>query len=90
MCLWNLRSRAYSVGSNQVRGFGIFGEFGCWVLSLVLVDEPGFGRVRTSVCPDLGMRVWPISGQTCSKFGIFGGVRSSVLVDEPGSVQFGF
>ena len=33
-----------------------------WVQSLVLVDEPGFGRVRSLVCPDLGLGLahfWP-------------------------------
>ena len=34
--------------------FGIFGGFG-WVCSSVLVDEPGFGRVRSLVFPDLGL-----------------------------------
>ena len=34
--------------------FGIFGVFR-WVCSLVLVDEPGFGKVRSSVFPDLGL-----------------------------------
>ena len=34
--------------------FGIFGGFG-WVCSSVLVDESGFGRVRSSVFPDLGL-----------------------------------
>ena len=41
--------------------FGIFGGFG-WVRSSVLVDEPGFGRVRSSVFPDLGLGLagfWP-------------------------------
>ena len=32
--------------------FGIFGGFG-WVHISVLVDEPGLGRVRSSVYPDL-------------------------------------
>ena len=34
--------------------FGIFGGFG-WVHSSVLVDEPGFGRVRSLIFPDLGL-----------------------------------
>ena len=34
--------------------FGIFGGFG-WVCSSVLVDEPGFKRVLSSVFPDLGL-----------------------------------
>ena len=33
--------------------FGIFGGFG-WVSSSVLVDEPGFGRVRSSVFSRFG------------------------------------
>ena len=41
--------------------FGIFGGFG-WVHSLVLVDEPGFGRVLSSVFQDLDLGsacFWP-------------------------------
>ena len=34
--------------------FGIFGGFG-WVHSSILVDEPGFGRVRSLVFPDLDL-----------------------------------
>ena len=52
--------------------FRIFGEFG-WVHSSVLVDKPGFRRVR------LVFWIWtwfrPISGWTGSKFGVLGGVR---------------
>ena len=41
--------------------FGIFGGFG-WVRSSILVDKPGFGKVRSSVFPDLGLgsaHFWP-------------------------------
>ena len=41
--------------------FEIFGGLG-WVRSSVLADEPGFGRVTSSVIPDLGLRsthFWP-------------------------------
>ena len=41
--------------------FGIFGGFG-WVRSLILVDEPGFRRVQSSVFLDLGLgsaHFWP-------------------------------
>ena len=41
--------------------FGIFGEFG-WVRSLVLVYEPEFGRIQSTVFPDLGLGLahfWP-------------------------------
>ena len=41
-----------SVGSNPVRGFGIFRGFG-WVRSSALINEPGFGRVRILVFSDL-------------------------------------
>ena len=75
------------LGQTQFVGleFGIFGGFR-WVRSSIWVDEPGFGRVRSSVFPDLGLGstyFWPKG----SKFGHFAGfkrVRSSVLVDEPG------
>jgi hypothetical protein len=55
------------VGSNPVHGFGVrdFWRFR-WVRSSILVDEPGFGMVRSSVFPDLGLG---------SKFRLFGGVR---------------
>ena len=48
---------------NQFEGskFGIFRGFG-WVHSSILVDESGFGRVRNSVFPDLGLssaHFWP-------------------------------
>ena len=44
------------LGRTQFVGlkFGIFGGFG-WVRSSILVDEPGFRRVRISVFPDLGL-----------------------------------
>ena len=41
--------------------FGIFGGFR-WVCSSVLVDEPGLGKVQSSVFPDLGLGsawFWP-------------------------------
>ena len=50
-------SQTQFVGSE----FGIFGGFG-WVRSSVLVNEPGFGRVRSSVFPDFGLGsacFWP-------------------------------
>ena len=50
-------SQTQFVGSE----FGIFGGFE-WVLSLILVDNPGFGRVQSSVFPDLGLgsaHFWP-------------------------------
>ena len=34
--------------------FGNFGGFK-WVRSSILVDEPGFGRVRSSIWLDLGL-----------------------------------
>ena len=62
-------------------------EFG-WICSLVLEDEPGFGKVRSSVFPDLGLgsaHFW------LNKFEVrafwkgegFKRVRSTVLVDKP-------
>ena len=43
----------HSVGLNQVRGCGVW-DF--WrVCSSGLVDEPGLGRVRSLVFPDLGL-----------------------------------
>ena len=41
--------------------FGIFGGFR-WVHSSVLVDAPGFGRVRSPIIMDLGLGLasfWP-------------------------------
>ena len=47
--IWN------SVESNIVCGFGIFGGI-CRVCCLVVEDEPElFGKVRSSVFPDLGL-----------------------------------
>ena len=51
------------LGRTQFMGskFGIFGGFG-WVRSLISAVEPGFGRVRNSVFPDLGLGstyIWP-------------------------------
>ena len=45
-----------SVGSNQVRGFGVrdFLEGSGGFCSSILVDKPGFRRVQSSVFPDLG------------------------------------
>ena len=43
-------TRTQFVGSE----FEIFGGFR-WVYSSVLVDKLGFGRVRSSVIPDLGL-----------------------------------
>ena len=40
-------------------------------------DEPGFGKVLSSVFLDLGLG-WLISGQTDSKFGHFGGSRKGI------------
>ena len=40
-------------------------------------DEPGFGKVLSLVFLDLGLG-WHISGQTDSKFGLFGGVRKGI------------
>ena len=53
-CLWGLE-------------FWIFGVFG-WAHSLVLVDKPGFERVRRFVCPDLGLGLahfWPNMLEVC-------------------------
>ena len=57
-----------------------------WVHSSVLVDELGFGSVRSLVFPDLGLgsaSFWPNS----LMFRLFKGfnwVQSSFLTDEPG------
>ena len=45
-----VKGRTLFIGSE----FGIFGGFG-WVCSSVLVDEPGFGRVRSSVFTELNL-----------------------------------
>ena len=74
----------FSVGSRQstnpVHGFGVWAF---WRVCIsVLVDEPVFERVRSSVFPDVGLgstHFWPI------RFILLGfeWVRSLVLVDEP-------
>ena len=56
---WKFQNRTMrtSVGSNPVivgSKIGIFGGFE-WVRNSIWVDEPGFGRVRSSVFPDLGL-----------------------------------
>ena len=71
-------------GQNDFVGsvFGIFRGF-VWVRSSVLINEPGFGRVRSfffQICSWVRLR----SGRTSSKFGLFEGVRSSVLVAKSG------
>ena len=82
--------RTQFVGSE----FGIFRGFG-WVRSLVLVGEPGFGRVQSSTSrvrssskfKDFSKMFNILVGFVGSEFGIFGGfgwVRSSVLVGKPG------
>ena len=59
--------------------FGIFGWFR-WVHSSFLVDEPGFGRVQSSVFPDLGLcSVEPISQP--NKFKVQAFWRSSNRVE---------
>ena len=68
--------------------FGIFGGFG-WARSSVLLDKPGFRKVRSSFFPDLDLdsaHFWP---NRSLKFGLFGmegfeWVQILVLVDEPG------
>ena len=66
--------------------FRIFGGFE-WVLSLILVDKRGFGRVRCVFFPDLGLGLacsWRNSFEVC--LGLLEGyerVRYSVLVDKP-------
>ena len=82
--------RTQFVGSE----FGIFRGFG-WVRSLVLVGEPGFGRVQSSTSrvrssskfKDFSKMFNILVGFVGSEFGIFGGfgwVHSSVLVGKPG------
>ena len=53
--------------------FGIFAGFR-WIHSSVWVDEPGFGRVKIWFF-QIWPWVWPVSGKTGMKFGLFGGVR---------------
>ena len=45
-----------------------------FIVPSILVDEPGFERIRSSVFPDLGLGL-ACSGRTGSKFGLFEGVR---------------
>ena len=65
--------------------FGIFGGLG-WVYSSILVDESGFGRVRSSVFPDFDLGLSRFLPDRFLKFPSFlkefKWVRSSVLVDE--------
>ena len=62
--------------------FGFFVVFG-WVRSSILVDGPGFGRVRSSVFLDLGLG----SGKQVRSSGSLEGferVQSLIFVDKLG------
>ena len=59
-----------------------------WVHSSVLVDEPGFRRIRSSAFPNLGMGLahfWPNRFEVQDFWSLgFKWVRILFLVDEPG------
>ena len=61
----------YSVGSNPGRAGSKFGIFGGFVKFNYGVVNRGFKVWFFRICTSW---VWPVSGQTDLKFGLFGGV----------------
>ena len=82
-CAWS--SVGLNDRSNPVRGFGVWNFWR--VRSLVLVDEPGFRRVRSLVFPNFGPGFGSFLAEQVRNSGFLEGferVRSLVLVDKPG------
>ena len=73
--IWTRDLKRASIEYNPVCGFEVsdFRKFRWLRNSSVLGDEPGFGRIQSSVFPDLGLGLAHFWSNRF-KFGLFGGV----------------